>query len=95
MDNYTQGNWEIQPRTDTKDAVRVVVRYSHLEREICQVATPDGEREGHSNAFLIAAAPGLLAACREAVGYLRQAAGHQLLEKHLENAIAAAECGRR
>lgn len=94
MDTFTRGSWEIQPRSDTRDAVRVVVRQGFLEREICQVATPDGEREGHSNALLIAAAPDLLAACREAVSYLRQVADHPRLEQQLQDAINMAERGR-
>lgn len=94
MDTFTQGNWEIQPRSDTKDAVRVIVRRGYLIHEIAQVDTPDASEEGWRNARLIAASPELLTACKEALGYLRQVAEHPRLEQQLQDAIVAAERGR-
>lgn len=94
MVNNTDGRWESLERSDTRDAVRIIVRRGYLIHEIADVNTPDGDPEGHANARLIAAAPDLLDAAREALAYLRKVADHPRLEQQLQNAIGAAERGR-
>jgi len=95
MDTHTRGSWEIQPRSDTRDAVRIIVRRGYQTHEIADVNTPDGDPDGHANARLIAAAPELLEACREALAYLKQVVDHERLEQQLQNAICKAEGERK
>lgn len=94
MDNYTRGSWEIQPRSDTRDAVRIIVRRGYQIHEVAEVHTPDASPEGFENSRLISAAPELLEVCREALVYLQQVADHPRLEQQLQDAIGAAERGR-
>lgn len=94
MVNNTDGRWESLERSDTRDAVRIIVRRGYLIHEVAQVDTPDASDEGWRNATLIAASPELLTACKEALGYLRQVDDHPRLEQQLQNAIGAAERGR-
>ncbi len=91
MSKHTPGPWSFDPRDDPDNVV-----YSGAGNSLLRVTTvarsTDSDEEDVANGHLIAAAPHLLAACREAVVVLcENGKGDHPVVSRLNHAIAKAK----